>query len=75
MFLLNSDDPRSARSEHFPKLYKYAYRDSGAGTGNLRIDARSREVHRLFMEYCQGGDLFECIKTRFVFPNQNGVRY
>jgi hypothetical protein len=44
-------------SKHFPKLYKRVYRAAGAGSTNIRIDSSRREVHRMFMEYCAGGDL------------------
>ncbi|KAI9739886.1 MAG: hypothetical protein M1818_004942 [Claussenomyces sp. TS43310] len=44
-------------SQHVPRLYKRCYRDAGAGTKGLGIDSSRREVHRIFIEYCHGGDM------------------
>ena len=42
-------------SLHILKMYRRLYVDQGGG--HLRID--HEEVHRVFLEYCPGGDLFD----------------
>lgn len=48
-------------TRHVPKLYKRCYREPGAGTPGMRIDSSRREVHRIFMEFCPGGDMWQFI--------------
>lgn len=50
-------------SQHIPRLYKRVYRDIGSGVPGMRIDSNRREVHRMFIEFCAGGDMHDLIKT------------
>lgn len=46
----------SARTKHIVRIYRRVYRDLGAGT--LSQDPAA-EVHRMFLEFCPGGDLHD----------------
>ncbi|OBT69632.1 hypothetical protein VE03_00734 [Pseudogymnoascus sp. 23342-1-I1] len=48
-------------SRHFPRIYGRLHRDVGRQE-NAGVDQKRREVHRLFMEFCEGGSLGGHIK-------------
>lgn len=45
---------RESGSPHIVKMYRHLYEERG--NNSMRMDRRW--VHRLFLEYCPGGDLF-----------------
>ncbi|KAI9743088.1 MAG: hypothetical protein M1818_003383 [Claussenomyces sp. TS43310] len=60
----------STGSKHFPQLYKRVYRDVGSGSYQMAIDSNRREVHRMIMEFCEGGDLHQVIRK---FMKKSGI--
>lgn len=55
-------------SRHIPQIYGRVHRDVGQQDG-VAIDQKRREVHRIFMEYCEGGSLSKYIENTFYFVN------
>lgn len=58
-------------------MYKHVIREEGQGT--LAIDKKGREVHRVFLEFASGGDLYHYVnefarnprQEPFHFPDHN----
>jgi serine/threonine protein kinase len=51
---------RESGSPHIIKMYRHLYEDIGNGT--MRLD--KGRVHRMFLEYCPGGDLADWFKKK-----------
>lgn len=47
-----------ANSNHIVKMYRHVYTGQGSGT-SAKFDPGGVGVHRMFLEYCEGGDLFD----------------
>ncbi|KFY38019.1 hypothetical protein V494_04548 [Pseudogymnoascus sp. VKM F-4513 (FW-928)] len=47
-------------SRHVPRLYGGLHRDVGR-QDQVVVDQKRREVHRIFMEYCEGGSLHDFV--------------
>jgi hypothetical protein len=54
---------KTSRSPHIIKMYRRLYREQGHGSMQLDMGI----VHRIFMEYCPGGDLQRWASTKFVW--------
>jgi len=46
------------RTQHIVKMYRRLYTDTGSGANSVTADPAT-EVHRIFLEYCPGGDLLK----------------
>ena len=51
----------TSKSLHIPRMYRRIYVEQGRETVNGNYD--TGEVHRMFLEYCAGGDLSSWLKT------------
>jgi len=57
-------------TDHVVKLYRSCHSQGGSGTSNIfdrhpfqnGVYNVNREVHRIYIEYCEGGDLWSKIK-------------
>ncbi|RDL37451.1 uncharacterized protein BP5553_04884 [Venustampulla echinocandica] len=55
---------KDCRSEHIVKIYRGLSQEAGQGTEDY--DPSNGAVHRIYLEYCPGGDLFDADKRRFT---------
>lgn len=51
---------KASGSRHIPKIYRRLYEDKGAGSSKYD----HWEVQRIFLEYCEGGDLFSLVENK-----------
>jgi hypothetical protein len=54
---------KTSGSPHIIQMYRRLYREQGHGS--MQLDRGI--VHRIFMEYCPGGDLERWVTTKFVW--------
>lgn len=47
----------ATKTRHIVRIFRRMYSDVGAGTPRLEPDPPDQEVHRIFLEFCPGGDL------------------
>lgn len=54
---------RDSNTKHIPKMYQTVYTEQGKGTSLDRYDTFGL-VDRMFMEFCEGGDLTKLVSAR-----------
>lgn len=54
---------RDSNTLHIPKMYRRVYTDQGTGTNPEEFDPFGR-VQRMFLEYCESGDIGVIIRSR-----------
>jgi hypothetical protein len=53
---------KSSGSPHIVKMYRHLYRERGHNSMKLDVGI----VHRIFLEYCPGGDLAHWLRKKFI---------
>jgi hypothetical protein len=60
----------AGRTQHIVRMYRHMYKDTGSGPGSVLADLAT-EVHRIFLEYCPGGDLAGYARDATKLESQN----